>query len=490
MALSWLFGGSSPSVANAQKAQVDQSETVRLARMKEYWQAYDNQLPLPLKQTKSDPQGRDNVRLNYSALVVDIGVAYLFGKEIDFACDGTPENEDEAWLDLAWAQNGLMPTLLELAINGGVTGHSFVRLMPPDPDMDHKYPEVVVLDPQNVSIVTAPDNYKKIVAYALSWNAVDPLTGNMLVYRQDITRQDKRWHILEQVSRGDSKSWQVTQDVDWPFSWSPIHGCQNLPLPNSVYGRSDLEDVVPVNNSVNFSVSNSRRIERIHGHPKTVVTGMGKASLDVAVDEVLFLPNPTAQIRNLEMQSDLTAAALWYDKIKSALHEITRIPECATGKVDNLGALSGVALQTLFGPLLQKTFVKQVLYGPMVERLNEHMLEMGGRGVHTVQIIWPDVLPKNEQEEAQTCLLDEQLGASKRTLLTKRGYDPDREMEQSAEEDSNATTLGSNILDAFEKGKLPGQGAKGKGGKGGKGGNATDPPSMDDDDDTDPGEDS
>ena len=70
------------------------------------------------------------------------------------------------------------------------------------------------------------------------------------------------------------------------------------------------------------------------------------------------------------MQSDLTSSLAYYARLKEALHEVSRVPEVATGKLESTGALSGVALQLLYGPLVQATEAKRLTYGEMLTELN------------------------------------------------------------------------------------------------------------------------
>ena len=48
--------------------------------------------------------------------------------------------------------------------------------------------------------------------------------------------------------------------------------------------------------------------------------------------------------------------------------------EVSVGKVDNIGALSGVALEILYQPLMELTYVKQMTYGPLLEEVNRRAL--------------------------------------------------------------------------------------------------------------------
>jgi hypothetical protein len=163
------------------------------------------------------------------------------------------------------------------------------------------------------------------------------------------------------------------------------------------------------------------------------------------------LPSPDAELHNLEMLSDLSSAIEFYKRLKEALHEISQIPEVALGKLESTNGLSGLALQILYQPLLEKTDTKRQLYGEMLVDLNRRMLEVGGYGADNfTEIHWKEMLPKDQKETRETALIDGQLGVSDDTLLMQLGYDPDLEREKSA---LNTERLAGKLLRNFDSGE-------------------------------------
>jgi hypothetical protein len=172
----------------------------------------------------------------------------------------------------------------------------------------------------------------------------------------------------------------------------------------------------------------------------------------VGVDETIVLPGDNAELHNLEMQSDLTSSLAYYARLKEALHEVSRVPEVATGKLESSGALSGVALQLLYGPLVQATEAKRLTYGEMLIELNRRLLEMSGRSTEKLTaLVWPEILPKNALEERQTALLDKQIGVSADTLITQQGHNAD---EEKAKKESEVAEMGEQLLTAFDRGQM------------------------------------
>lgn len=418
-------------------------ELARLRRYQEAWEAYHGDSPEPLKPIKG--QAGDGVIVNYARMVVDKGVSFLFGQDVKFELDESGQTPEEDWLAECWTANGGMTTLQKMALNGGVCGHTFAKLVPTS---GRPYPRIIVLDPANVAVGYDPGDIDEVLWYRIQYAGLDA-QGEMVTYRQLIERDGGTWQITDQMSRGGS-GWRTARTERWPYAWPPVVDCQNLPLPNEYYGLSDLpEDMLRLNHSINFVLSNLARIIRFHAHPKTWGRGFAADTLQIAIDETIVLPNENSELHNLEMVSDLSSSIALFERLREALHEVTRVPEVATGKLENVGALSGVALQILYQPLIEKTETKRRTYGALLVELNRRLLALGGYGEeHRGVIHWPEMLPGDPLVERQTALIDQQLGASSDTLLQQLGYDPDMEREKRAVEQQQ---LGDEMLSAFDR---------------------------------------
>lgn len=420
-------------------------EQSRVEIMRKRWEAYYGKLPPALKVKPGAAD--DNIRLNYARMIVDKGVSFLFGQEVGFELSETEETEAEQWLDAVWARNRKMTLLQNAALVGGVTGHVFIKIVPAQP-----YPRLVVVDPETVTVSLAPDDAQQILSYQIAYTSKDPKTGKPVGIRQVIERDGARWRITDQIGDLERLTWTTVGEAVWPYEFSPIVDCQNLPAPGEFWGQSDLEDdVIEIIRAINFIASNTARIIRFHAHPKTWGRGFMAKDLRIGVDETIILPGENAELRNLEMQSDLASSLRYLDTLRQALHEISRVPEVATGNLDRAGSLSGVALQILYQPLLEKTGTKRLLYGDMLVELNRRLLAIGGYGddLHTT-LHWQEVLPQDQMQERQAALIDMQLGVSQDTLLQRLGYDPDLERQK---RELNSAQLGEQILSAFDRGQ-------------------------------------
>lgn len=444
-----LAVSSTNHIGAAIRRDAEAENMARKRRVRDAWQAYYGTTPPPLAATKKPdgkPDSTDDVPVNMSRLVVDEGVSFLFGKPVTFTVPKTAGDGAQETLDAIWQANRQPQILHDLALNGAVSGHAFYKIIPAtEPGAA---PRVVVVDPSNVDMECDPDDVDTIVRYTITWTIVRQ--GEVYQRRQTITVNDVggSWTIVDEESSADSMSWRVLDTTLWAYPWPPIGHCKNLPAPNELWGTADLEpSVTGLDQSLRFLLSNLRRIIRFHAHPKTIASGLRAKDLQTGPDGLLVLPSPESRIWNLEMQSDLASSLEVYGRVKEALHQTARVPEVAAGKVDQVGNLSGIALQILFSPLLQKTETKRVLYGHMLAEACARLLELAGVSIdQPVTVTWPELLPKDSKAEADTALALQTLGVSVSTLLERLGFDPDLEADRRMSDPSRA---GADLLRAF-----------------------------------------
>lgn len=415
-----------------------------------YWDYYRGKHRRPLKLTGG---ADDNVIVNYSRRVVDKSAAFLFGKEVHFVPqqEGSGDNETyneeaEQYLKKVWGSSEEKAmTLQEMAIDGGVTGTCFVRIYPPQIPGD--LPRIAVLNPSLIEVVSDPDDMDCVVAYHIVWKS-----GDMWKRHRIDSQQDGLWVITEEVNKPGSDVWTIQAETVWAYSEPPIHWCQNRPNPIDIWGISDLEEA-DMNDTINFTASNINKILKFHAHPRTIGTGFNASQLqNTGADQFWTVPSPDAKVFNLEMQSDLVSAYNFWAGLREAYSKITGVPDLDPSKV-NVGQMSGFALRILYSDLIELTDVKRNTYGEMLSGINATLLEMGGFGPGlNVENDWQDPLPVDQASMVQLLALDRQQGLSLESYLRARGYDVDEEMRRIQSEQAGRTTLGEELLRAFERG--------------------------------------
>jgi len=130
--------------------------------------------------------------------------------------------------------------------------------------------------------------------------------------------------------------------------------------------------------------------------------------------------------------------------LRADMDEQSRVPAVALGRQSDLpkGNISGVALQLLFQPLIEKTTQKQRLYGKMIREITRAALVIAGKIALTdyedyqIDLHWQNLLPVDDLAAAQAAQILQAIGVSNQTLLQQLGYDPDAEADKSAAEDA------------------------------------------------------
>jgi Phage portal protein, SPP1 Gp6-like len=434
-----------------------QDEAERLERYQRAWAAYDGEGPLPFDD--EDGQACDNVRLGYGELIVDKGVSFLAGKggvEFQLEPPAEAETEDEpepdepevdelierarALLDDAWPDEKRAADFHDLATNGGVCGHPWVRL--------YESGRLSVLDPSTVTAVWSEDDIEIIERYLLEWNAIDEETGLAVLRRKriepDNAENPSRWEIHDEEWDEDA-GWMPVLDNDgepiitpWERTYAPVLDAKNRPSPNTFYGRPDLTPtILDQIEQLQSVASEMRRICRQHGHPIPVVIGEDAShvqEIDVAIGELLAIPNVNAKLGQIAV-AELTSSLALYKELKAALFESAKIPRVALGDRDKSGALTGVALQIEYAPLIELTETKRITYGALLRKAAECILDLKGMPGWTVKLGWPEVLPSDDKAAAESAEADLRMGVvSKQTIAEKRGYDWALERERIDEE--------------------------------------------------------
>jgi len=435
-------------------------------QMAEAWDAYLGNVPPALKNEPNQPD--INVKSNRLAPIVDTGLYYLFGLslkiEVDPDADGGGEKAQEYLKGCLGDEDDWMTLLSKLAMNGAIFGHAFAKIVPPDDKAGTQYPRLVVLNPQNVRVVTDPDDCDIVQQYIIQYDAQLP-GGATVTKRQVIARVDPDRLAVESGGQDLDDTWTITNyiraaigggfvpvgdPVPWEHPWAPIVDCQNLPVSNQHWGQPDLTpDLIQLNKVLNFVLSNINSIGLSHGHPWVWASGTDAKSITTAPGRIIGLPSPDAKLNALVANGDIPGLMAFTTDLRSDMDEQSKVPGVATGRINQLprGTMSGVALRMLYQPLLFKTNAKRRMYGKLIREACTRMLALGNFGDGTdrdgvkVTTHWKDPLPADDLSEAQTALAWNQLGVSTDTLLQQAGFDPDDEAQKTEKAQARQMTL-------------------------------------------------
>jgi hypothetical protein len=475
------------------QAPIPQADQERKQEMAEAWKSYKGRLQDPLKVGKDQPN--DNVKSNRCAPIVDKGVSFLFGQVLKIeATDEVPEKDEipdlsdptaptkdkkpspqQEYIDGMWGDDDdKMTRLSKKAMNGGVCGQVFVKLIPAQGGM--KYPRIVNLDPRNVRIVTDPEDCDLHLAYIIEYPAANDWQKRQIIARVDPNGSletwgnddlDDTWTITNYVRKGQTGVWmQVGTPEEWPYPFAPIFTCQNLPNPNEAWGIPDLTyDLIQLNKALNFVQSNTSRIIKFHGHPKTWAKGIKAGQMSIAVDDVIVLESLDATLQNLEMKSDLASSLNFIAVLRDNMDEQSRVPSVALGRLESLprGNISGVALQLLFQPLIEKTVLKQRLYGRLIREVSRAALVLAGLievsqyEDYKISLHFQNLLPVDDLMAAQVAQKLLTIGVSESTVLAGLGYDAVEEAKKKMQEDEVKMKQAQSMASMMGQQPQPGQ---------------------------------
>jgi hypothetical protein len=457
------------------------------ALRRDYYDGYQRQ-----QLTVKNNQPNDNIALNFCGLVVERSVSMLLGQGIEFDLPGEPEEREgpdgkiervdqpnQAYINEVWQANRKDILLHKVAQFGGIHGTNYIKMLPDATESRENegkmLPRLVVLDPLYMSIETDADDIDTVIRYKNRYNI--KLNGLETARREIIERvheaitdddgviisngETSGWTIINEYSnQATSGKWaKLYPDQTWPYEFPPIIHWQNLPNAGDVYGRPDVSnDVMALQDRINFIASNVSKIIRYHAHPKTWGRMFGSSNNQSwGADEMVIGQSEHSHLQNLEMQSDLDSSQKYLLLLRQALFDITRTVDI-TSLADRLGALTNFGLRVLFLDATMKLATKQELYGEALTELNHRLLAMDGQpDTDGGRVVWPDILPSDGVELIAELKFDVENGlASKETIANTRGYNWTTEQERIAKEVENERltkgNIGSTLLAEFFKG--------------------------------------
>lgn len=463
----------SPQENGQPRYGITEKDTHRLKRIQKAWDAYNGNLQPPLQKT---PEGLDpNVMSNRCVGVVDGGVYFLFGKEIEIAAEDDAPDEAQQLLDQVWGRKERrIPLLQKLAMNGAIAGTAFLRIVP---DNQGNF-RLVVLDPSTIYVQTAPQDVETVLLYCIEYCQEETINSKpeQVFYREEICRIDPDGNALKEMPDGDDTwqiqhwtrigqrgAWQpVGEPILWPYEFPPVFACQNLPNPNDFWGKPDITpDIIGMNESLNLTQSCVNLVQVLYGQPILYAPGTGEGVLELHPGKIIQLPLPDNKIEAVAIASDVGNALTFADNLRSDIDEQTHWPGFAIGRVKDMphGNLSGIAIELLYQPAMNKTNVKRCTYGELIIDVSKALLVLAKMSPDIdVGIEWQSPLPKDTLQDIQSAVALEQLSVSKTTRLRSLGYDPEEEanlLESELEQRLNAE-LGTTAIPAQLPQGIPG----------------------------------
>lgn len=397
---------------------------------------YDGAAPDPLA-ANGDGYFRDIVKPNLGRYTVDGFTAVCGITKVKITTDETAAITDaEAFVEAAWPEARRAAVLAKLRTYGGVSGHSFARVVPTGDGL-----RVIALDPAAVTVRTDPMDAERALAYehtvALTENGRTSYRRQTHTRVADAAGRTTGWEITEATSRDGAKWVTVGEPVAWNSPLCQIVDAPNLLSAMGYYGTADLEDdVLDLIEAGAYALSNAARVARylppiektqglISGDDKRAYERRGPGSVvhfsDESQDASIVEPSGVAITKLIEL----------YREISGELARVTAYPDLTATDVALFGGSSGRALEVRLAPMIARVEALRANYGALVVGIVERLFAFSGIEPPTVRVSWPSILPADPVADADLAAKRQSLGASAETVLETAGLDPATEAARS-----------------------------------------------------------
>lgn len=451
-AVMWAFGG---------KDQFEAAYESRQKAMDPLIAYYNGAHRRPLKITGL---GKDyNVITNHAKTIVDRSVSMLVGAGVEFDLPGEGESEQDKVIDLVWNANKKDVLLHDLVQFGSIYGTPALKIIPDGKQaLDGTVTtRLVALNPYNLSIFTASDDIENVQAYVYRWTAGDT------AWREVTQKLEGVWWVtVQKLDRTTGNKWEIVgEPIKWEFDFAPIVHGKNLPNAGRVYGYSDIEGIIDLQDRYNEAQSNRNKILSLQAWAQKYIIGgkfprtkdeQGNEFLDTGPDKAIEISNVGAEVGILQPDGDLESSRDFTNDIRRDMFDIAATVDHDAMK-DKVGQLTNFGLRVLFKNELAKNATKQLLYGDLLLSVNNRLLQLAGyKGANADpgKVVFGDALPSNDTEAVKTLTDEKALGiVSNETIAKARGYDWKEEQARLANEKKATGNAGSVIIRDFLAGK-------------------------------------
>lgn len=407
---------------------------------------------LKVKPTQFD----DNITINLTGLIANRITSQVIGGGVTFDFEGDTETPQETWVRACLNANKQEILLHKAELSATEAGTGYLDLSGGDvfDDSGTAYPSIYMIDPVWVTMESLPENYEIVTKYTIQYKFTDT-NGKERTRKKVIERNtdNEFWTITESVGDGYASRMEIVSSIEWPFEFAPIIHWQNLPSIIGAYGDPDIcSDLIRLQDRVNFVSSNISKVIRLYAHPQRWSRNYMKEKVEVGPDQMPNFNSADGGIWQLDPLADLASSMTYYRSLRQSMFDRARVVDIDSMQ-DKLGSLTNFGLRVLYQDNLNLIATKRELFGDALEQLIIRLQRINGMQPVPAVIVWPDFLPVNKVEETTAAKTDLEMGiVSKETISGVRGYDWEKEQERMANEKINTTSIGTTILENFNKG--------------------------------------
>ena len=429
------------------KADFDQSVRDRLKRIKKAWDFYEGY------HWEDIASGdKPEITVNYIRSFVNKFVAFELGEGFSFNVYGddedtlgekiyvTTQGRDKTlyqFLEDIWIENKRIQFCTLLGQTKSVTGDAWVKIIfISAEELDDPFGE---FPSGKIHISVTPTHY---VFPSYDQHDIDKLERIEVKYlineveTAGILRKERSVEKLytEEWTREKVKYYKdndLYEEIDNPYGIIPFVQIKNFPLAGQESGANDIDDLIPLNVEYNLKKADISEIIDYHAAPITVVYGAKIGNLEKGANKVWGGIPKDARVQNLDTISDLSASNNFINNLKTDMCEVGAIPETVLGGAHAISNTSGVALQYMNMPLIDRTKIKRALTQSGIQTINKIIIHIALKeglifkpddidnvDFYYTDVVIPDTLPKDTLLELQviTMRLSNQLISRKRAL--------------------------------------------------------------------------
>ena len=337
----------------------------RLSRYSLYWAHYLGHM-MAYRREIGEPQ----FSFNYVRAFSDYITNFVFGKGVQFRTPHANAAILMPYLKRVWEQdNDKDSVLMEIGVNGSVTGDMFVKVayeeMYQDPSgMLHPGRiRILPLNPANCFPEWHPHDKDRMISFKLKyrfWSTAGDGTRQVYTYVERVTDVAIEEYVNDELISSRPN----------PLGQIPIAYAPNIAVPGSPWGLPDIDAIIPLNRELNEKAMEISDIINYHSAPLTVISGAKLSQIEKGAKKVFTLPKD-ATIQNLQALVEFQGPMGFLEFIKRGMHEATGVPETALGQAQPISNTSGVALSIQFQPLMNRYTRKTTTLNKLFRKINE-----------------------------------------------------------------------------------------------------------------------
>lgn len=422
-------------------------ETLFLKKVKEAWNFYEG-----YHWEGIDDLDSPQVTFNYCRPFVNKFVSFEFGKgftiktpvelddvgvtvddpkieiDLDTNGDGTLSQEEltkeytikektmSDYLSQVWEDNKKDTLLTEIGQTKSITGEAWVKVQYEDPeDMNDPFEEYpngrirLSVIPTQFAFPRFNDHDKDRLESLLIMYPIRKERDTGLIFKRSVettVMYKEFWTATEIIVYEDGEE---KDRMENPYGFIPFVQIKNFPIAGRTRGQGDLDDIIPLNVELNTKKSDVSEVIDYHSAPITLVYGAKIGNLEKGANKVWGGLPKDAKVENLGLQGDLVASVGYTSDVKTSMCEIAGIPETVLGGANAISNTSGVALQYMNLPLIERTRIKRSCSSDGLQKVNKMILfislyhgliekpeDITMKDFLRNEVEIPDTLPKDE----------------------------------------------------------------------------------------------